>query len=366
MISTQLGKQKGKGNSVIRQAKLFEDLIGAAVALGHEMYSNSAAGNNTSGAFRPAGSLGSGGFAFNTGNSAFGTGNAAFGTGNSAFNTGNSAFGTGNTAFGTGNAQSTTSFGSVQSGNGSYYSQFGNNGTATGSTFRSTSANFGVPNSNIGASAFQNMSQSSPFAAFNTGKNSLTTPLNATNNAFASNTAQTSPLSAQKPQVSQTASAFNSTVNQSPFGNPTFQNTNSSPMAAKSSFGQPQINVSPFAQSQPNTTSAFAKNSLEQYQLANNVFGTANPPQNTISANIKAPGPYSSQSAFGSSNPGLKPLTTSASSFGLQAEAFKPYDQQGLYPDPCVLSDSDREAFNADQFQMGSIPEVTPPSVICG
>ncbi|CEL61956.1 Nucleoporin-like protein amo1 OS=Schizosaccharomyces pombe (strain 972 / ATCC 24843) GN=amo1 PE=4 SV=1 [Rhizoctonia solani AG-1 IB] len=288
--------------------------------------------------------FGQSGFGSKPAGSAFGSsagGGSAFG----AFANNSSSFGSTNTsnttpAFGA-PASSTPAFGS----GGGTSSAFGSSGFGA---FANKSASFGAqPNagSAFGSSA-NNTSTGNLFVQTNTPNN--------TNGAegMDSDTPTTTqaPTSAFGQPASSTTSAFGQTPATSAFGQtqPTSA-FGSSAFGASSAFGTTPSTTSAFGAT-PATTSAFGNTSSAGTTSA---FGAAN--KTSAFGAAAKPSAFGAASAFGS-----------GSGFNTAFGEPKPKDRDpfaALLPDDYVktLSEGIINAFKADKFELGSIPECVPP-----
>ncbi|KAH7335424.1 hypothetical protein B0J17DRAFT_670109 [Rhizoctonia solani] len=297
-------------------------------------------GSSTVGAAAPA--FGQSGFGAKPSGSAFGAstgGGGAFGafanksasfgsTGTSNATSAFSAPTTGTSAFGSGTSGNTSAFGS--SGFGAFASKstsFGGQ-PGTGSAFGST-----TNNANPGGLFVQTTTSNNNNGAEGMDSDTPTTTQPPTS-AFGQPAASTASAFGQTQQPS-TTSAFGQTQPTSAFG--------SSAFGAKSAFG-----------TAPSTTSAFGATP----STTSSAFGTT-AKSSAFGSTAAKPSAFGATSAFASS---------SGSGFNSAFGESKPNPSNrdpyaALLPDDYVktLSEGILNAFRADKFELGSIPECVPP-----
>lgn len=218
---------------------------------------------------------------------------------------------------------------------------------------KANSSAFGSNASSIFSSAVQPASHASVFSQNNTPS------------VFAQNNAFASPDPAKSIFAQATQNAFqNQNQSQAPsiFGPGPI-----SPSQQTSMFAQPDTTSSIFAQPDATAQSIFAS---QNAQPTHNVFNA----QNTASSIFA----HASQSVFAPSqqtpfhqppsdnplaNVFQKPVTQSV--FGGQNVFQQAVVDTGIYSKIEDVSAEDMEAFNAEEFKMGFIPDIPPPQSLC-
>ncbi|ELU43455.1 F-box-like domain-containing protein [Rhizoctonia solani AG-1 IA] len=334
--------QSGFGSSTTPSTTLAFGSSAPTSAFGQSGFGTSATATTTTTA---APAFGQSGFGSKPAGSAFGSstgGGGAFGAfanKSSSFggtNTGNttSAFGApagGTSAFGSGSSSTTPAFGS------SGFGAFANKSTSFGAQ-PSTGSAFGSSTTSAGTGGLFIQTNTSNNNNGAEGMDSDTpTTTQAPASAFGQPASSTTSAFGQTQQPS-TSSAFGQTQPTSAFG--------SSAFGAKSAFGTTPGTTSAFGTA-PSTTSAFGNTS----STSTSAFGTTG--ATSAFGTTTKPSAFGATSAFGSSS-------------GTAFNTAKPKDRDpfaALLPDDYMntLSEGIINAFKADKFELGSIPECVPP-----
>ncbi|KAK6459249.1 uncharacterized protein RJT20DRAFT_124443 [Scheffersomyces xylosifermentans] len=322
---------------------------------GSSGFGSSVGSTNSQSGFGSSG-FGSSGFGkpATTGTTSSGFGSSAFGNSNTSGAFGNSGFGS--SGFGssqTNKPASSSGFGSAGFGN----AGFGNKPATSTSAFGSSAFGASTNNSNpspFGTFGNAQQNKSNPFGA--------TSSTNTTQSAFGNTSNAANPFASANNTASPFGAAASGTSNPSPFGNTAtsaFGNTNNSSTFGATNtttsappFGSTQSAASPFGQT--NTSSPFgsATNSKAAGPFGNvsngNAFGNASTSTSTAS-------PFDTKlGTTPASNP-FAPATTVAE---VAAPTINNEELKDLDPEFV-------EAFKSAKFELGRIPELPPPPLLC-